>query len=50
MTFGLGEIAAFLAITAFVGLIGLGLGILFLAPRLSRLTNRADEDDGDGDD
>jgi hypothetical protein len=46
----MGEVIAFLAIAAVAGLLGLGLGIFFLAPRLSRLTNRADEESDAGRD
>ena len=46
----MGDVIAFVVIAGLAGLLGLGLGILFLAPRLSRFANRADEDDSDGDD
>ena len=42
--------AVIAVIAVIAGLVGLGLGILFLAPRLSRLANPPDEDTGDGDD
>ena len=38
------------AVVAVVGLLGFGLGIFFLAPRLTRLADRTDEEPGDGDD
>lgn len=46
MTFGLAELALFLALTCVVGAVGVGFGIFFLAPRLSRLADRNDEDTG----
>ncbi len=50
MTFGLTELIAFLVLTGIVAAIGVGLGIFFLAPRLSRLADRNDEDTGAGTD
>jgi hypothetical protein len=46
----MGDLVAVLAIAAVAGLAGLGLGIFFLAPRLSRLANRTDEEPGAGND
>ena len=46
MSAGLGELAAFLVLTAVVGLAGLVLGIVVLAPRLTRHADRDDEDPG----
>ncbi len=43
MTIGVSELLIFLGITAVVGIIGVGFGILVLAPRLTRLADR-DED------
>lgn len=42
---GFGEAAVFLGIVAILGVIGVRLGML-LAPRLDRLTQSDDEDDG----
>ena len=50
MTLDLGELFAFVALAAVVGTIGGALGILFLAPRLSRLAERNDEEPRVGDD
>lgn len=50
MTFGLAELAVFLVLTFIVGAVGVGFGIFFLAPRLSRLADRNDEDPGAGTD
>lgn len=50
MTIGLEEFAIFLILTAVIGTAGVGLGIFLLAPRLSRLADRSDEDDGAGND
>ena len=44
------DLIVVLAIAALAGLVGLGLGIFFLAPRLTRLTNRADEEPDAGPD
>ncbi len=50
MTLNIGEILAFLVLTGVIGTIGVAFGILFLAPRLSRLAERNDEEPGAGDD
>lgn len=50
MTLALGELVTFVVLAAVVGTIGVALGILFLAPRLSRLTERNDEEPRVGDD
>jgi hypothetical protein len=39
----------FLGVTAVVGVLGVAVGMLLIAPRLSRWVER-DEDAGDGDD
>ena len=46
---GLGEAILFLAIAAVLAVVAVRLGML-LAPRLDRLTEPRDEDDGDHDD
>ena len=46
----IGEIVAILVIAAVAGGIGIALGIFFLAPRISRLGERKDEEPRDGDD
>ncbi|HSO30359.1 MAG TPA: hypothetical protein VLS28_10680 [Candidatus Sulfomarinibacteraceae bacterium] len=48
MTLGLGELAAFLLLTAAIGTAGVAFGILVLAPRLSRHAERNDEEPGAG--
>lgn len=50
MTFGLTEVIVFLALAGVVAAIGVGLGIFFVAPRLSRMADRNDEDTGAGTD
>lgn len=50
MALGIGELFVFLALTAIVGSAGLGLGIFFLAPRITRLADRSDEESRGGDD
>lgn len=45
-----GDLVAFLALTAVVVIVGLGFGIFFVAPRLSRLADRNDEERGARDD
>lgn len=50
MTVGLAELALFILLTFIVGAVGVGFGIFFLAPRLSRLSDRNDEDPGAGND
>lgn len=44
------DVLVFVGLAVLVGLVGVGLGIFFLAPRLSRLADRADEDPGARDD
>lgn len=46
----LGDLAAFLALATVAGIAGLAFGILILAPRLSRLADRSDEEPGARDD
>ena len=46
----IGELVAFVVIVAIAGAVGIGFGIFFLAPRLSRLSDRKDEEPRDGDD
>ena len=46
MTFGLLELALIIALALVAGAVGLSFGIFFLAPRLSRLADRSDEDTG----
>lgn len=46
----IGEVAALVVIAIIAGVIGIGFGIFFLAPRLSRLAERMDEEPRDGDD
>ena len=46
----IGEVVVLLLIAVIAGGIGIGLGIFFLAPRLSRLGERKDEESRDGDD
>ena len=50
MTSWLAELALFLLLTFVVGVLGVGFGIFFLAPRLSRRADRDDEDPGAGND
>ena len=50
MTVDVGELLVFVALAAAVGIAGLALGIVFLAPRISRLLDRTDEDPGARDD
>jgi len=44
------DLIVFLGIVAVAGTLGIGLGIFFLAPRISRLIDRNDEEPGAGDD
>ncbi len=46
----IGEVVALVVIAVVAGVIGIGFGIFFLAPRLSRLAERMDEEPRDGDD
>jgi hypothetical protein len=46
----IGEIVALVVIAIVAGVIGIGFGIFYLAPRLSRLAERMDEEPRDGDD
>ena len=43
------DLIVFLVAVAVVAIVGIGLGML-VAPRLGRLAERIDEDDGDGND
>ena len=43
------DLIVFLAAVAVFAIVGIGLGML-VAPRLGRLAERIDEDDGDGTD
>ena len=50
MTGAAGDLLVFIAIVAFVGVAGIVVGMLVLAPRLTRLADRAahpDEESGD---
>jgi hypothetical protein len=44
-----GDIAIFLFIVAFVAVAGVGFGIVMLAPRIGRVLDRTDADEGPGD-
>jgi len=46
----MGDLVIFLGIVAVAGTIGIAFGIFFLAPRISRLIDRNDEESGAGDD
>jgi hypothetical protein len=46
----MGELVGVLLIAAVAGILGIALGIFFLAPRLSRLLDRNDEEPGGRDD
>lgn len=46
----MGELLIVLAIALVAGFIGVGFGIFYVAPRISRLADRDDEDPGDRDD
>jgi hypothetical protein len=46
----IGELVGFLIIAVVAGAIGIGFGIFFLAPRLSRFTERRDGESRDRDD
>ena len=50
MTSWLVELALFILLTFIVGAVGVGFGIFFVAPRLSRWADRNDEDPGAGND
>lgn len=43
---GIGEVLGFVALVVVVGAVGIALGMLVLAPRLTRLSDR-DEEPGD---
>lgn len=45
----IGEVVGVLAIAAVAGALGIGLGIFFLAPRLSRFSDGNDEEPRDRD-
>ena len=44
------DLVVFLVIVAVAATLGIGLGIFFLAPRISRLIDRNDEEPGARDD
>ena len=44
-----GDVLVFVVAVAVFAIVGIGLGML-VAPRLGRLAERIDEDDGDGND
>ena len=46
----MGELVGVMLIATVAGIIGVGLGIFFLAPRISRLLDRSDEEPGARDD
>jgi|GEM_PF-5636713 len=46
----IGELVGFVLIAGLAGVIGITFGIFFVAPRLSRLAARKDEEPRDGDD
>ena len=50
MTGDLLELVVFLAVAAAVVTAGVAFCIFFVAPRISRLADRNDEEPGDGDD
>jgi hypothetical protein len=43
------DLVVFVVVVAVFAIVGIGLGML-VAPRLGRLAERIDEDDGDGND
>ena len=45
----MGEVALFLIVVAIVAVVGVGFGIVVLAPRIGRLLDRADADEESGD-
>lgn len=46
----MGDLIVFLGIVAVAGTVGIAFGIFFLAPRISRLIDRNDEEPGARDD
>ena len=46
----MGDLIVFIAIVVVAGTVGVGLGIFFLAPRISRALDRSDEEPGGRDD
>lgn len=46
----MGDLLVILVLGFVAGLLGVGLGIFYLAPRISRLADRAEEDPGARDD
>lgn len=46
MTLALPDLLVFLALTLVIGIAGVGFGIFFVAPRLSRFADHPDEDPG----
>jgi hypothetical protein len=45
-----GDLVVFLVIVAVAGTVGIAFGIFFMAPRISRLIDRSDEEPGARDD
>jgi hypothetical protein len=43
------DLAVFLVVVAIVAVVGVGFGIVVLAPRIGRLLDRADADEESGD-
>lgn len=43
------QLAVFLIVVAIVAVVGVGFGIVVLAPRIGRLLDRADGDEDSGD-
>jgi len=43
VTIGAGEVLAFLALAVILGAVGVAVGMLVLAPRLTRLVDRTEE-------
>ena len=46
----MGDLVVVVVIAAIAGTVGVALGIFFLAPRITRLLDRQDEEPGAGDD
>ena len=46
----MGDLVVVLVIAAIAAIAGIAFGIFFLAPRISRLIDRSDEEPGAGDD
>jgi hypothetical protein len=45
----MGELVGVLLVAAVAGILGVALGIFFLAPRIARLVDRSDEEPGGRD-